>query len=254
MSDGPGAENQSLDSSNTSSSLWKKSLWQSFKEKHPSLAFWIDLLLNLVLIVGIVLLIRTFIVSPFQVFGPSMCDTFNYLDDKCQSGYGEYIIVNKFGYQNFFGWQVGLPQRGDVIVFHPPHNKEEYFIKRVIGLPGETVKLIDGEVYIYNKEHPNGFKLEEPYLNSKNRNNTQPTVYGDRKTVFEIPEGHYFALGDNRSQSSDARSCFKDGSSQGACGENGNNWYLTLQNIEGKAAIALWPLDKIHVIQTPTYE
>ena len=101
-----------------------------------------------------------------------MCDTFNYFDGSCNTGYGEYIIVNKFGYQNFLGWQVGLPQRGDVIVFHPPHNDTEFFIKRIIGLPGETVKIIDNKIFIFNSEFPDGFELDEIYLNARNEDNT----------------------------------------------------------------------------------
>lgn len=213
-------------------------------------AFWLDIALNLIIIVGLVFLIRTFVISPFQVFGSSMCDTFNYFDGQCQSGYGEYIIVNKFGYQNFFGWQVGTPKRGDVVVFHPPHNNEEFFIKRIIGLPGETVKINDLKVYIYNEEYPDGIELEEQYLNNINRDNTKPREAG---SVFEIPQGSYFVLGDNRVGSSDARSCFKESVSQGKCGENGNSPYLTLDHIEGKALVVLWPLNRLSIVQNPVY-
>lgn len=218
--------------------------------KENKVAFWLDIFLNLVIIIALVFIIRTFVISPFQVFGSSMCDTFNYFDGRCNNGYGEYIIVNKFGYQNFLGWQVGLPQRGDVIVFHPPHNDEEFFIKRVIGLPGETVKLIDNKVYIFNDEHPDGFAIDEPYLNARNKDNTVPREAGD---AFEIPEDNYFVLGDNRTGSSDSRSCFKESLTQGRCGENGNSPYLTLEHIEGKAAVVLWPVTSLSIIQNPGY-
>ena len=213
-------------------------------------AFWLDIALNLIIIIGLVFIIRTFLISPFQVFGSSMCDSFNYFDGRCQNGYGEYIIVNKLGYQNFFGWQVGLPERGDVIIFHPPHNDEDFFIKRVIGLPGETVKIIKNKIYIFNNDNPDGFLLDEDYLNNKNKNNTEPKEAG---SVFEVPVESYFVLGDNRTGSSDARSCFKETISQGKCGENGNSSYLTLDHIEGKAMVVLWPLSKIAIVKDPVY-
>lgn len=222
------------------------------KKKFQSnqVAFWLDIGLNLIIIVGLVFIIRTFVISPFQVFGSSMCDTFNYIDGKCNNGYGEYIIVNKFGYQNFLGWQVGTPQRGDVVVFHPPHNEQEFFIKRIIGLPGETVKLDNNKVVIYNNEYPNGFEIDEPYLNEHNKNNTRPREAG---STFEVTEGNYFVLGDNRVGSSDSRSCFKESISQGKCGENGNSPYLTMDHIEGKAMLVLWPLNHISIVQNPGY-
>lgn len=98
---------------------------KAFLKKHQTtILFGFDILLNLIIIASMVFLIRTFLISPFQVYGPSMCDTMNNIDNVCQHGYGEYIIVNKFGYQSFPGWQVGLPKRGDIVVFHPPINKE----------------------------------------------------------------------------------------------------------------------------------
>jgi signal peptidase I len=106
--------------------------------------------------------------SPFQVYGISMCSTLNFHDDQCNDGFGDYIIINKSSYLSLFGWEAGAPQRGDIIVFHPPQNNTEFYIKRVIGLPGETIKLIDGYVYLFNDENPQGIRLEEPYLNSEN--------------------------------------------------------------------------------------
>lgn len=218
-------------------------------QKSASWRFWLDIVLDMIIIASVVFLVRTFIISPFQVYGSSMCDTLNYIDNECQKGYGEYIIINKFGYQNFFGWQVGLPQRGDIIVFHPPHNQEEYFIKRVIGLPGETVKLKDGDVYIYNNEHPEGFELEESYLNSENKGNTLPTA---GISTFEVPADHYFVMGDNRKGSSDSRRCFEEGRVMNEpCGKGENTPFLPRQNIEGKAWLVLWPLSKLEALANP---
>ena len=81
-----------------------------------------------------------------------MCDTFNFTDGHCKSDYGDYIIVNKFDYLHFLNFKIGEPKRGDVIVFHPPRNSNEFFIKRVIGMPGETVILKDGGVFIKNQQ------------------------------------------------------------------------------------------------------
>jgi signal peptidase I len=214
-------------------------------------AFWLDVGLNLIIIIGLVFLIRTYIMSPFQVYGPSMCNTLNYFNGQCQNSYGEYLIVNKFIYQNILGLQIGLPERGDIIVFHPPQNNEEYYIKRIIGLPGETVSLKDGFVYIYNEEQPEGFKLEETYLNDENLGSTNPHI-NDLRT-FEIPSGGYFVLGDNRLHSSDSRSCFTESTRNLKCGENGNSPFLSLANIEGKAAVILWPPPSIALIADPQY-
>lgn len=222
------------------------------KEKEESVGrFWLDIILNIVIVIGLVVIIRSFIISPFQVLGPSMCDTLNYSNGICQRNYGEYIIVNKLGYQNFFGWQVGLPKRGDIIVFHPPQNKEEFFIKRVIGLPGETVKLQNGEVYILNKEYPEGFKLNEDYLNIENKGKTVPK---DHEGIFEVPTGHYFVMGDNRKYSSDARHCFNESAFAIECKADSPTHFLPFENIEGKAWVILWPLTKIAVLKDPEYQ
>lgn len=213
------------------------------------LLFLLDVLINAAVIIFLVIVIRHFIISPFQVHGPSMCDTFNNFDGRCVRGDGEYIILYKFGYQNILGWQVGLPERGDVVVFRPPESEDpsEFFIKRIIGLPGETVEIKDGYAYITNDEHPDGWLLpEETYLNQTNLGSTdaQSTNY----TVFDVPEESYFVMGDNRKASSDSRRCFE----QSGC-TDGNSPYITMEHISGKAWLVLWPFNRIRVMQDEPY-
>lgn len=225
-------------------------MFNEARDLEPGHHFWLDIILNIIIIIGLVFIIRSYIISPFQVFGTSMCDTLNYYNGACQRSYGEYIIVNKLGYQNFFGWQIGLPKRGDIVVFHPPQNGNEYFIKRIIGLPQETIKLQNGDVYIFNKDYPQGFELEENYLNNENKGSTIPK---NGETIFKIPDGHYFVMGDNRKYSSDSRHCFNESVFFHECKAESTTHFLPFQNIEGKSWLILWPLQKISVIKDPEY-
>ncbi len=211
------------------------------EQQHKILVF-TDIIINVVMVVALVGILRTFVMSPFQVYGISMCNTLNYIDEKCIDSYGDYIIINKATYLKLPGWTVGTPQRGDIVVFRPPQNDHEFFIKRVIGLPGESVKLIDGYVYIFNEKHPNGVKLEEPYLSGENLGSTFATGGIDQ---FKVPEGEYFVLGDNRKRSSDSRLCFKESTGSPSCGEKGITPYLKPAVIEGKAALVLWPQPRV---------
>lgn len=97
---------------------------------------------------------------------------------------GDFVLVNKVAYQ------LGSPKLGDVIVFEPPFDSPEPYIKRVIGLPGDEVIIRDGEVYI------NGALITEPYIKAKARTNG----------TYEVPEDTLFVMGDNRNNSSDSRS------------------------------------------------
>ena len=213
--------------------------------------FILDLTLNLLIVFGLVYIIQTFIASPFKVYGPSMCDTLNKIEEQCMSGYGEYIIVNKLVYQDFFGWSLSDPDRGDIIVFHPPHTDKQYYIKRIIGIPGDTVKLIDGKVYIFNENYPTGYEIPEDYLNEDNAENTNPST-SNRVTTFTVPDDEYFVLGDNRVQSVDSRSCFRDPFQGGCRGEEA--YFLPKDNISGKAWVVLWPQNHIRILEEATYE
>lgn len=204
----------------------------------------LDIGLNVVLIIFMVFIVRRYLVAPFQVFGPSMCDTLNNNHGECLRGYGEYIIVNKFNYL------MHDAERGDIIVFHPPHNEEDFYIKRVIGLPGETVKIADGNVFIKKNEGGKWEELTEDYLNEYNLHKT--AVFSDKQTEFQIPEGHFFVMGDNRRASTDSRSCFADPFGGGCKGKDATP-FITMDNIEGRAWVVLWPLDTIRVLPQINY-
>lgn len=122
-------------------------------------------------------LIRTLVVQPFVVNGPSMEPTF-YSD--------QYVLVDELTYR------LREPQRGEIIVFRNPRNEEEFYIKRIIGLPGEKVTVTNNEVDI------NGKKINESYINVKNG------VTGQKD--FTLKSDEYFVMGDNRPQSFDSRS------------------------------------------------
>ncbi len=129
----------------------------------------------------IVIPIRMFIAQPFIVSGASMEETFHS---------GEYLIVDQVTY-NF-----QPPERGDVVIFRYPKDPSKFFIKRVIGVPGDTVTVEGDIVTIYNEEHPNGFTITEPYVKSMDNPSQVTEKLGDRE---------YFVMGDNRDESSDSR-------------------------------------------------
>ncbi|GAP05446.1 MAG TPA: signal peptidase I [Anaerolinea thermolimosa] len=127
---------------------------------------------------------------------------------------GQFILVNKLAYR------LGEFKRGDVIIFHYPRDPHEDYIKRVVGLPGETVTIRDGRVYI------NGQPLDEPYISAP------PQYTGE----WVVPEDQVFVLGDNRNQSSDSHS-----------------WGFVPRNlVVGRALVVYWPLNDIKILnQTP---
>lgn len=117
--------------------------------------------------------------------------------------HGEYVLVSRLSYKT------GVPERGDIIVFSFPMDQKQDLIKRVIGLPGETIDINNGEVLV------NGVKLDEPYI-------AQSPVYIGEWTV---PEGQLFVLGDNRNDSKDS-----------------HQWgLLPIENVIGKALLIYWP-------------
>jgi signal peptidase I len=151
--------------------------------KKKALGGLLELIQVIVISAAIVIPLRTFLVQPFYVKGQSMEP--NFYDH-------EYLFVDKLTYRR------QAPVRGDVVVIRYPLDPSEFFIKRVIGLPGETIEVSNGKVRIYNKEHENGFLLDEhTYLDQ------DYTPLTDTKT---LKDGEYYLMGDNRAASLDSRS------------------------------------------------
>lgn len=172
------------------------------KQEHPLT----EIVRFSIIAILIVIPIRMFVAQPFIVSGASMDDTFHT---------GEYLIVDQVSY--YFN----DPQRGDVVIFRYPRDPSKFFIKRVIGIPGDTVIYGTSSVTIKNETAPNGFTLTEPYVKSMtNGSNQKEEVLGERE---------YFVMGDNRDQSSDSRS-----------------WgVLQEERIVGRAFVRLFPPNEI---------
>lgn len=142
--------------------------------------FWKELLKLAVLSLVIVVPFRLFIMQPFVVEGASMDPTFKN---------GNYLLVDEVSYH------FSDPKRGDVLIFKYPKDPSKYFIKRIIGLPGEIVNIKDGKVTIMSSKFPEGIALDEPYVKWQKADNT----------TFTLAQGEYFVMGDNRLQSADSR-------------------------------------------------
>jgi len=104
----------------------------------------------------------------------------------------EYLVVDKVSYR------FNEPKRGDVIIFKYPKDTSQYFIKRIIGLPGEKVQIDDGRVMVFNAEYPDGITITEPYLTSND------ATFG-KTDIVSLGSDEYYVLGDNRLASSDSR-------------------------------------------------
>ena len=142
---------------------------------------------------------------------------------------GQFLIVSRLAFMQFGDWlSIGEPQRGDIIVFDYPGNPTDDYVKRIIGLPGDTVSISeDGRVVV------NGRELVEPYLSTMGG-----VPYRGRTGTWTVSEGEYFVLGDNRNSSSDSRSW-------------GN---LNADYVVGQAWVSYWPPKYWSVIPHYTYE
>lgn len=171
----------------------------------------LDFIKYIVIAILIVIPVRMFIAQPFIVSGESMFSTF--LD-------GDYLIIDEISYH------LGQPHRGDVVVFKYPLDPTRFFIKRIIGLPNEDITIKDGAITIINKENPDGFVLDEPYLKQDFKDNFD----------FKTGDKEYFAMGDNRARSSDSRS-----------------WGVLPEDlIIGRAFVRLLPLNSISYLPGST--
>jgi signal peptidase I len=162
----------------------------------------------------LVLVLRSFLFEPYQIPSESMVPTLEI---------GDFILVNKYAYGirlPVLGTKiidVGTPQRGEVMVFIPPH-EPRYFIKRVIGVPGDTVRYQDKVLYINGERVPQTFVdqfsddggptiqiYDEDLANHTHRIYRYPAARLERPQEWTVPEGHYFMMGDNRDRSDDSR-------------------------------------------------
>ncbi|HMB65444.1 MAG TPA: signal peptidase I [Patescibacteria group bacterium] len=181
--------------------------------------FVLDLVKIVVISLAIIIPVRYFLIQPFYVQGSSMEPNFHN---------SEYLIVDEISY-DFHD-----PKRGDVVVFRYPMNPQEYFIKRVIGLPGEKLKFRQGDIYIYNDIYEHGVKLKEEYLSD----NLETYYSGEKEKVIQLEEDEYYVLGDNRNSSRDSRTFGP----------------INKSMIVGRAMFRGWPLDRMEFFQTPTYQ
>ncbi len=169
-----------------------------------------------VIAIMLALFIRTFVIQAFKIPSGSMIPTLLV---------GDHILVNKFIYGIKFPFvnktviPITTPQRDDVIVFIYPQDKSKDFIKRVIGLPGEILKMVDRKIYIDGKLYNDEYGIYKASHGQRSPVSAK-TNYGPEK----IPEGHLFVMGDNRDNSHDSR-----------------YWgFVPIESVRGKALIIYW--------------
>lgn len=182
------------------------------------LSFFLEILEIILISVISVVLIRTYLAQPFLVWGSSMAPTFSS---------GDYILIDELSlrFKNI--------ERGEVIVFKSPINLSTYFIKRVVGLPGERILINDNKIVIFNKTHPKGLIINEPYLPYQVKTLTRL----NKNIDINLKDDEYFVLGDNRQYSYDSR-----------------DWGpLKKENIVGIARLRLWPIKSFSVFASPKY-
>lgn len=187
-----------------------------------TLIFIWDFLKVIIVALVIIVPIRYFIFQPFLVSGSSMQP--NFKD-------GQYLVVDEISYR------LHQPHRGDVIVLKYPKDPSQYFIKRLIGLPGEKVQIENGRVTVYNGDHPQGFVLDEPYLAGSAITFPHDNTKVGGRNIITLKSDEYFMLGDNRLASSDSR-----------------DWGpLTRAGIVGRVELRVLPLNEFKTFSTPAY-
>lgn len=213
---------------------------------------------NILIIIGIVVLVRTFLVSPFAVVGSSMESNLHN---------GNLILVDKITYR------LSSPKRGDVIVFYPPVNRyssekgllctakrlvylvlgkdietachaREFYVKRVIATEGDEVEIKNRQVFVTPAGTSKRIRIREDFLDPKNRNNTcfVPSCNSTKDingVILEVPEGTVYTLGDNRTGSSDSRAWKKDGKDVP---------FVPEENIAGKVRAVFWKPSDMKIV------
>jgi len=195
-----------------------ESMWPDWLKS--SALFFFEILKIVVISLAIILPIRFFLVQPFYVRGASMEPTFHDY---------QYLLIDEISYR------FSDPQRGDIVVFHYPEDPSQFFIKRVIGLPGETVSLEDGDVVITPASPAASIVLHEPYLSDSLETNclkqyscTLPMTLGSDQ---------YLVMGDNRNASFDSRYFGP----------------VTKEGIVGKVWLRVWPFTTFRRFETQSY-
>lgn len=163
---------------------------------------------------AIILPIRYFLVQPFFVKGQSMEPSF--YD-------GDYLIIDQLSFR------LREPERGEVVVFRFPQDPSQFYIKRIIALPGETVEIRGGKIFIWNSQRPSGFILNEPYV--------KKGIVTEGVIRKELKSDEYFVLGDNRRASYDSR-----------------RWgAVKRKNLVGRVWLRPWPIARAEVFHAPAY-
>ncbi len=202
-------KNQEILTSNSNQNVPKSEGKESFKD-----FLWETVKIVIICLI-IVIPIKQFVVQPFYVKGASMEP--NFYDN-------EYLLIDEISYR------FNEPVRGEIIVFRHPPGEKSFYIKRLIGLPGERITIKDNVIQIYNQDNPNGMVINEStYLPESAKS------YDDVDTTLEADQ--YFVMGDNRVSSLDSRRF-------GPVYE---------EDIIGRTWLRGWPFDRFKVFQTPTY-
>ncbi len=170
-----------------------------------------EIIETVVVAILIALVVNIFLVRATRVFGQSMEPNLHT---------NQRLVVEKLSYNPYLQQYLNFdgPERGDIVVLHLPEQNDELLIKRIIGLPGDTISIRNGSVLV------NGERLAEPYINQATRGRYGPTV---------IPSGHLFVLGDNRNFSNDSRSFGP----------------VSMADVVGRAWFSYWPMDEIGFVE-----
>lgn len=170
-------------------------------------------LIKIVILAGVTIgVVRYFLFKPFYVKGQSMEP--NYLEK-------DYLIIDELSYR------FREPQRGEVVVFKAPITNKDFYLKRILGLPGERIKIEDKKVIIYNDDHPQGIVVEELYLDE----NTSGSI------IQTLGPDQYFVMGDNRDSSYDSRRFGP----------------IDRKNIVGRSLLRGWPFTRVTKFTKPGY-